>query len=41
MAIKEGLIGAVDDPITRYLPELKGSAWENVPCAIFYSIPRA
>jgi CubicO group peptidase (beta-lactamase class C family) len=30
MAIKEGLIGAVDDPITRYLPELKGSAWENV-----------
>jgi CubicO group peptidase (beta-lactamase class C family) len=30
MAIKEGLIGAVGDPITRYLPELKGSAWENV-----------
>ena len=27
MAIKEGLIGAVDDPVTRYLPELKGSAW--------------
>jgi CubicO group peptidase (beta-lactamase class C family) len=30
MAIKEGLIGAVGDPITRYLPELKGSAWEDV-----------
>jgi hypothetical protein len=28
MAIKEGLIGSVNDPITRYLPELKGSAWE-------------
>jgi CubicO group peptidase (beta-lactamase class C family) len=30
MAIKEGLIGSVADPITRYLPELKGSAWEGV-----------
>jgi CubicO group peptidase (beta-lactamase class C family) len=30
MAIKEGLIGSVNDPITRYLPELKGSAWEDV-----------
>ncbi len=30
MAIKEGLIGSVDDPITRYLPELKGSAWNEV-----------
>jgi len=24
-----GLIGAVGDPVTRYLPELKGSAWEK------------
>jgi CubicO group peptidase (beta-lactamase class C family) len=30
MAIKEGLIGSVNDPITRYLPELKGSAWQDV-----------
>jgi CubicO group peptidase (beta-lactamase class C family) len=30
MAIKEGFIGSVTDPITRYLPELKGSAWEDV-----------
>ena len=30
MAIKEGLIGSVADPITRYLPELRGSAWEGV-----------
>lgn len=30
MAIKEGLIASVDDPITRYLPELKGSAWDGV-----------
>jgi CubicO group peptidase (beta-lactamase class C family) len=30
MAIKEGAIGSVADPITRYLPELKGSAWEGV-----------
>jgi hypothetical protein len=30
MAIKEGLIGSVADPITRYLPELKGTAWEGV-----------
>ncbi len=30
MAIKEGLIGSVADPITRYLPELKGSVWEGV-----------
>jgi CubicO group peptidase (beta-lactamase class C family) len=30
MAIKEGSIGSVADPITRYLPELKGSAWEGV-----------
>ncbi len=31
MAVKEGLIGSVDDPITRYLPELKDSAWDGVP----------
>jgi CubicO group peptidase (beta-lactamase class C family) len=30
MAIKEGFIGSVADPITRYLPELKGSAWDGV-----------
>jgi CubicO group peptidase (beta-lactamase class C family) len=30
MAIKEGLIGSVTDPITRYLPELQGSAWDGV-----------
>ena len=30
MAIKEGLIGSVADPITRYLPELRGTAWEGV-----------
>ena len=30
MAIKEGLIGSVVDPITRYLPELRGSDWEGV-----------
>ena len=30
IAVKEGLIGSVVDPITRYLPELKGSAWEEV-----------
>lgn len=29
-AIKEGLIHSVDDPIVRYIPELKGSAWEHV-----------
>ena len=30
MAIKEGLIGSVSEPIIRYLPELKGSAWDGV-----------
>ena len=30
MAVKEGSIGAVSDPITRYLPELKDTAWEGV-----------
>lgn len=30
MAIKEGSIGSVSDPISRYLPELRGGAWEGV-----------
>jgi CubicO group peptidase (beta-lactamase class C family) len=30
MAIKEGMIGSVADPVTRYLPELRGTAWEGV-----------
>ena len=30
MAIREGLIDSVTDPITRYLPELKGTAWDGV-----------
>jgi CubicO group peptidase (beta-lactamase class C family) len=30
MAIKEGFIHSVADPITRYLPELEGSAWQSV-----------
>jgi CubicO group peptidase (beta-lactamase class C family) len=30
MAIKEGFIASVDDPIVRYLPELKGTAWNDV-----------
>jgi CubicO group peptidase (beta-lactamase class C family) len=30
IAIKEGFIGSVADPITRYLPELKGSVWKDV-----------
>jgi len=30
MAIREGLIGSVADPVTRYLPELKGTAWDGV-----------
>lgn len=30
MAIKEGFIHSVADPITRYLPELKGTAWDGV-----------
>jgi len=30
MAVKEGLIGSVADPISRYLPELKASAWDGV-----------
>ena len=30
IAIRERFIGAVTDPITRYLPELEGSGWEGV-----------
>ncbi len=30
MAVKEGFIGSVDDPVTRYLPELAGTAWNDV-----------
>ncbi len=30
VAIKEGKIKSVDDPITTYVPELKGTAWDGV-----------
>ena len=30
MAVKEGLIHSVGDLVTRYLPELKGTVWEDV-----------
>lgn len=30
IAVKEGRIQSVDDPIVKYLPELKGSEWETV-----------
>lgn len=30
IAIKEGLISSVDDPATKYLPDLKGTAWDGV-----------
>ena len=30
MAIKEGAVHSVDDAVTRYLPELKGTAWQGV-----------
>lgn len=30
MAVQDGVIESVDDPIVRYLPELEGSAWEKV-----------
>jgi|TARA_R100000750_G_scaffold61595_2_gene53027 CubicO group peptidase (beta-lactamase class C family) len=30
VAIKDGYIKSIDDPVTDYLPELKGSAWEGV-----------
>jgi CubicO group peptidase (beta-lactamase class C family) len=29
-AIKDGLIGSIDDPVTKYVSELKGSAYEGV-----------
>ena len=29
-AIKDGKIGSVDDPVTKYVPELRGSAWDDV-----------
>ena len=29
-AIKDGAIGGVNDPITKYVPELRGTAWEGV-----------
>ncbi|MFI4973911.1 MAG: serine hydrolase domain-containing protein [Caulobacterales bacterium] len=29
-AIRDGKIGGLDDPVTRYIPELKGSAYEGV-----------
>ena len=30
MALKEGLIHSLSDPITSYLPELRGTRWEGV-----------
>jgi CubicO group peptidase (beta-lactamase class C family) len=30
VALKQGLIGSLDDPLTRYLPQLKGGAYEGV-----------
>lgn len=30
MAVKEGLIHSLSDPVVGYLPELKGTAWEEV-----------
>ncbi len=29
-AVKDGFIGSVDDPVTKYLPQLAGSAYEGV-----------
>jgi len=29
-AVKDGLIGSLDDPVTRYVPELAGSAYDGV-----------
>jgi CubicO group peptidase (beta-lactamase class C family) len=31
IAIGEGLIGSVDEKITDYLPQIKGSAYDDVP----------
>lgn len=30
IAIEDGLVRSVDDPIDRYIPELRGTAWEGV-----------
>jgi hypothetical protein len=30
VALKQGLIGSLDDPLTRYLPQLKSGAYEGV-----------
>jgi CubicO group peptidase (beta-lactamase class C family) len=30
IAIQDGFIKSIDDPVTRYLPELKGSAYDGV-----------
>ena len=30
-ALGDGLIGSVDEPITKYIPELKGSGYDSVP----------
>ena len=30
-ALGDGLIGSVDEPVTKYIPELKGSGYDNVP----------
>lgn len=29
-ALKQGLIGSLDDPVTKYVPELKGGAYDEV-----------
>lgn len=29
-ALQQGLIGSIDDPVTRYVPKLKGGAYEGV-----------
>ena len=29
-AVKDGLIGSIDDPVVRYIPELKGTAFDGV-----------
>lgn len=30
-ALGDGLVGSVDEPVSKYLPELNGSGYENVP----------
>lgn len=30
IAIEEGLVGSIDDTVIQYVPELKGSAYENI-----------